>query len=169
MVGGLQWRELGCFLQLVGRCGWFWSRAVVPVSWMTSFSCSSDVKAVRSPWRLPPSSAHARMHRSTSATRGYSVFQSPWGCHQVTWSGLQPRQNEERAGPSWLAAGRGLSLPDWVAVPLYGNLWRGCKDAEDARRGRTGVKRLCVYRERRKTPSWNCFQACPQESGSRAL
>ena len=46
---GFQWWELGCFLQLVGRCGWLQSRAIFHVSWKTSFSCSSDVKAIRSP------------------------------------------------------------------------------------------------------------------------
>ena len=167
---GLQWWELGCFLQLVGRYGWFRSRAVFHVSWMTSFSCSSDVKAIRSPNDGCPHHvcmwSHAQEH-----TRYQGEFSIP-----ITLR-LSPRKLESLAAtsewgmswPSWLAASRCLSLPDWVAVPLYGNLWVGCKDAEDAQMGRKGGKRLLVYRERRKTPSWNCFQACPQESGSQAL
>ena len=34
---------------VVGRRGWFWSRAVLHFSRMTCFSCSSDVRAVTSP------------------------------------------------------------------------------------------------------------------------
>lgn len=139
------------------------------LEWLLS-PCSSDVKVSGARMTAAPVMyACAHMNRNTPATRGWSVFQSPlWGCRQGSWSRLQPRQNEGTSWAAWLLA-KGFSLPDWVAVLLYGNLWCGCKDAEDAQMGRKGSKRLLVYRERRKTPSWNCFQACPRKAAVRCF
>lgn len=78
------------------------------------------------------------------------------------------RMRNELGHHGWLLAGTCHFQTEWL-FPCMEISWCGCKDAEDAQTGRKGGKRLLVYRERRKTPSWNCFQACPQESGSQAL
>lgn len=146
---GLQWWELGCFLQLVGRCGWFRSRAVFHVSWKTSFSCSSDVKAIRSPNDGCPRHvcmwSHVQEH-----TRYQGEFSIP-----ITLR-LSPRKLESLAatsewGTSWavmvgcwqaLVTSRlsGCSLV-WKSLMWVQRCW-GCSDGEER-----GQEAACVQRE----------------------
>lgn len=133
-----------------GSHGWFLSRAVFHFSCRTCFSYSYDVRAVKSlNDGCPITCARAHMHMNTPALE-YSVFQSPWGCRQGSWCRLQPHQNEERAWLSRSADGGGLSLLDWVPVPWHGNLWCGCREAEDTGRGKGMGARGCLHTERKE-------------------
>lgn len=104
-------------------------------------------------WRLsgaritaaPVLCACAHMNRNTASTRGWSVFQSPWGCRQGSGSRLQPRQNEERAGPPGCLQGlftsrlSGCSLV-WKSLMWVQRYW-GCSDGEERGQGAACVQR----------------------------
>lgn len=121
---------------VVGRRGWFWSRAVFHFSWITCFSCSSDLRAVTSPNDGCPH--HLCTSTRTPATVGYLVFQSPWGCRRGGWCRWQPRQNAERAGTSRSAGNglvssrlRGMEISD-VGAEMLRMLAEGKERGQDA-------------------------------------